>query len=171
MTLFDLDTPRLRLVAIHAAMMDADAARSEQLSELLAAEIPDAWPPEHWEPHVFAFMKEQAQQRPDTAGWHRYIVLKEPVPTLIGTLGAFPRPESEAEIGYSVLPAWQRRGLATEAVLALLGELRGEPTVRDITAQTFPDLVPSLGVLRRCGFRFSGPGSEDGAVLYRLERS
>ena len=168
MTLFDLDTPRLRLVTITTERMDADEARSDQLGALLAAKIPDAWPPEHWEPHVFAFMKEHSQRRPETAGWNRYIVLKEPIPTLIGTVGAFPRGESEAEIGYSVLPAWRCRGLATEAVLALLGELRGEPSVRDITAQTFPDLLPSLGVLRKCGFAFSGPGYEDGAVLFRL---
>ena len=170
MTLSEITTPRLRLVAITTEMMDADAAGSPQLSELLSADVPASWPPEHWEPHVFAFMKGHIARRPATLGWNRYVVVEGQTRTLIGTVGGFPRTEGEAEIGYSILQPWRRLGFASEAVNAFTRELFRTPAVRSISAQTLPDLTGSLGVLRRCGFVFAGPGEEPGAVRYRLER-
>jgi len=167
---FVLVTPRLRLVTITPEMMSADEARSTHLSTLLSAEIPDIWPPEHWEPHVFSFMREQFLHYPHTVGWNRYVVLKRLRPTLIGNVCAFPRSKSEAEIGYAILGPWQRRGLATEGVLAFTKELFRLPSLRSITAQTFPNLTSSIGVLRKCGFQLIGPGEEEGAVRYRLQK-
>jgi [ribosomal protein S5]-alanine N-acetyltransferase len=168
---FDIITLRLRLVTITTELMDADAARSKQLGVLLSAEVPSFWPPEHWEPHVYAFMKEQALHHPHTVGWNRFVVLNGQRPTLIGTICAFPKGESEAEIGYSVLGPWQRCGFATEGVRAFITELFRGSSLRTLTAQTFPELIPSIGILSKCGFQFVGSGEEDGAVRYRLERS
>ena len=43
--------------------------------------------------------------------------------------------------------------------------------VERVTAHTLPSLVPSIGVLEKCGFVFEGPGSEEGAIRYALTRS
>ncbi len=171
MTSLDLETQRLRLVTITTEMMDADEARSGHLGALLCAQVPAQWPPENWEPHVFAFLREQVLQNPQLSGWTRYIVLQGAAPTLIGNVGAFPRGETEAEIGYAILPRWHRLGLATEAVTAFVEQLRREPWLQTIAAQTLPDLVASIGVLRKCGFELVGPGYEDGHVLHRLRTS
>ena len=37
-------------------------------------------------------------------------------------------------------------------------------------AETLPGLMPSIGVLRKCGFRFIGDGSEPGVIRYELTR-
>ena len=39
-----------------------------------------------------------------------------------------------------------------------------------VTAETYPELVGSIGVLRRCGFRFIGEGSEVGVIRYEITR-
>jgi [ribosomal protein S5]-alanine N-acetyltransferase len=151
--------------------MHAERAGYVSLFRLLGAEVPSEWPPEHWEPHVFAFMEKQYAQSPQTLGWHRYVVLGGEHPVLIGTMGGFPRGESEAEIGYSILEPWQRRGLATEGLMALMTELFEADGLQSISAQTFPVLTPSVRVLEKCGFRLNGAGEEEGAVRYRLEKS
>lgn len=166
----DILTPRLRLVIITVEMMRADAAHSSRLSQLIDAEVPPSWPPEHWEPHVFDFMEKQYSQSPHTIGWNRYVVLQSER-LLIGTLGAFPRSETEAEIGYSILPLWHRMGLATEGVLAHLSYLFEDKSLQTVIAHTFPHLTPSLRVMEKCGLQPAGPGDEAGTVRYRLERS
>jgi RimJ/RimL family protein N-acetyltransferase len=42
--------------------------------------------------------------------------------------------------------------------------------VTRVTAETYPELVGSIGVLRRCGFRFIGEGSEPGVIRYEITR-
>ena len=166
----DVLTPRLRLVAMTPAMMCGDAARSGELSGLLRARVPASWPPVHWGPHVFAFLENQIREHPGTLGWNRYVVLRQEPETLIGNICGFPRTGTEAEIGYALLEPWHRQGLATEGVWAYVSELFRCDWLQTITAQTFPELTPSVRLLERCGFRLAGPGDEAGAVRYRLER-
>ena len=40
-----------------------------------------------------------------------------------------------------------------------------------VTAETYPELSGSIGVLRRCGFRFTGDGSEPGVIRYEITRA
>jgi RimJ/RimL family protein N-acetyltransferase len=39
-----------------------------------------------------------------------------------------------------------------------------------VTAETLPELTPSIGVLLKCGFRLEGEGSEPGVIRYQLTR-
>jgi ribosomal-protein-alanine N-acetyltransferase len=166
----DILTERLRLTAITLPMLRAGLTHLGELSRLVHAEIPVAWPPEHWEPHVFEFLEKQLAESPHTAGWNRYVVLRDPQPVLIGTLGAFPKSGDEAEFGYSILPEWQGRGLATEGAQALIANLFERTLISAMSAQTFPDLRPSLRVMEKCGLRYAGDGDEPGTVRYRIER-
>jgi ribosomal-protein-alanine N-acetyltransferase len=167
MTFPEILTPRLRLVAITPALMRVEGA---ELSRRVGAEIPPTWPPEHWEPHVYDFLEELYGRAPYAIAWTRYVVTRAEPATLIGTLGGFPRMETEAEVGYGILPPWQRQGLATEGLRALMGEIRRRDEVRTFTAQTFPHLLASVRVLEKCGFVLVGPGDEEGTVRYRRER-
>ena len=89
---------------------------------------------------------------------------------LIGTVGGFPRSESEAEIGYSILGPWQRHGLATEGARAIMQEILRNERIETLTAQTYPTLIASIRVLEKCGFQPAGPGDDEGAVRYRVSR-
>ena len=75
----------------------------------------------------------------------------------------------ECEIGYSILPPHEGRGLATEAAQALLEHLRGDGRLRSVVAHTFPRLAGSIRVMEKCGFVPDGEGEEPGTVRYRLQ--
>jgi [ribosomal protein S5]-alanine N-acetyltransferase len=165
----DILTSRLRLAPITTERMRADAAHSTHFSDLIGAHVPPSWPPEHWEPHVFDFIEKQYAQYPHTIGWNRYVILRSG-PILIGTLGAFQRSETDAEIGYSILPPWQCIGFATEATLAHIAFLFENHPLETLTAHTFANLIASIRVMEKCGFQPDGVGDEAGTVRYRLRR-
>jgi len=58
-----------------------------------------------------------------------------------------------ARIGYTLSPDWQGRGLAREAVAALIAYLFGSRAKRRIIASTLPDNAPSQRLLAALGFR------------------
>ena len=72
-----------------------------------------------------------------------------------------PPADGEAEIGYGMAPSAQGRGVATEAVLAVLGLARRHG-MSAVTAQTATDNVASRRVLEKNGFAAAGA---DGDLL------
>ena len=61
-----------------------------------------------------------------------------------------------AEIGYSVVRAYRGRGIATEAVAALIDEGFTRARLREIRAYCLPENVSSRAVLQRNGFEDDG---------------
>jgi ribosomal-protein-alanine N-acetyltransferase len=171
-----LKAGRLRLVAITPEMLAAEQERDLQfleLQRLLGARVTQEWPPEHWEPHVYHFILKQYEEHPQTVGWNRYVLLNDESgdgATLIGTLGGFPKADGDVEIGYSTLPAFQRRGYATAAVQVLVEWLLQRKGVRSVSAQTLLRLPESVKVMERTGMKLVGPGDEPESVRYRRMR-
>ncbi len=169
----DLETGRLRMVAITVAMLDAERRNDGSFAGLIGAKITGEWPPEHWEPHVLDFIQKQTENDARTAGWNRYVLLKGRIwekPVLIGAVGGFVKPRGDVEIGYSTLPEYQRRGYATEAARALVEMLFADETVTSVSAQTFSTLPESIKVMERCGMGFVGDGDDPGTVRYRKSK-
>jgi len=178
----DIQTPRLELIAITLDMIHAGRAKSPGFARLVNAELPEGWPPGDWDDHAYEYVVDKMTRYPNFHGWGRYIALKPTAHesnnggrrTLIGTCGATLPIElnDDPEIGYGILPAYQRCGYATEAVAALIEWIFSYPHVRSVNAQTFPHLQPSLGVMAKNGLQFAGPGPgpEEGTVLYRKWR-
>ncbi|MBV9940488.1 MAG: GNAT family N-acetyltransferase [Solirubrobacterales bacterium] len=148
-----LVTPRLRLLAATPAMIDAELEGPGRLELILEAVIPPDWPPEHHDRETLEFWRERLAEPAAAGWWLHYAVLTESEPdTLVGSVGYKGPPEDGVvEIGYSVVPSWQRRGLATEATGALIEEAwaRGANVV---VAHTLEHLTPSIAVLRKLGF-------------------
>jgi [ribosomal protein S5]-alanine N-acetyltransferase len=165
-----LVTPRLRLVPATPAMIDAELERSGRLGRILEAVIPPDWPPEHHDRATLEFWRERLADPAAAGWWLHYAVLTESEPTvLVGSVGYKGPPEDGvAEIGYSVVPSWQRRGLATEASRALIGEAwaRGADVV---VAHALEHLTPSIGVLRKLGFERTESSQPD-EVEFLLRR-
>lgn len=89
-----------------------------------------------------------------------------------------PDERGDIEIGYSVLPEFQRRGIAREACEALLRVAFASASVRRVIGHTLEHLLPSIGVMEKLGFVFDGPGpreeASDGSeqvVRYALARA
>jgi RimJ/RimL family protein N-acetyltransferase len=56
-------------------------------------------------------------------------------------------------------------------VRGLLSQAFALPAVHRVIAETLPELAPSIGVLRKCGFGLIGDGSEPGVIRYELTRA
>jgi ribosomal-protein-alanine N-acetyltransferase len=164
---------RLALIAITPEMLRADFAKSATFAELLDAEVPTSWPSDGWDEDAYNYLLTRMEKYPYYRGWSRYIVIQAAGRrTLAGGCGLLGPVEltDDPEIGYGLLPEYQRQGYATEAVAALVDWIFQHPHVKSVNAQTFPEHAASLGVLARLGFREAGPGPEAGAVLFRRYR-
>jgi len=178
----DIRTPRLDLIAITMPLLhceiDAGADFAVHFGALAGAEIPPEWPPQDWEPHVLEFVLRQLTEHPETLGWTRFVALRNTETggrTLIGTVGAIPpgtemahSAPGEIEVGYGILPAFQRRGFATEALAGMMDWVKARAEVRAFVAQTFRHLHASIRVLEKSGFELSGVGFEEGTILFRF---
>jgi RimJ/RimL family protein N-acetyltransferase len=90
-------------------------------------------------------------ERVDDPNWPRFaITLPSEGGAFVGTIGIHPEPEG-AEIGYWIARAWQRNGIAPEALCGVLevAAMLGLPRVH---AGHFVDNAASGKVLARCGF-------------------
>lgn len=86
---------------------------------------------------------------------------------LLGVIGVHPAPHRrEVEIGYWLSPAARGRGLATEALTAMLGRLALRHADCRIVAECHPANTRSLALLERVGFRSTGvAGRRPGRIL------
>jgi RimJ/RimL family protein N-acetyltransferase len=171
----ELKAGQLRLVAITPEMLlaeqEADAAR---LGSLLRARLTDEWPPVEWEPYLHKMIQKQYDELPASFGWHRYVLLTGGLGrprTLAGAIGGFPRAHGDVEIGYSTLPAFQRRGYATAAARTFVAWLLTQQCVHSVSAQAYLQVPESIKVMERCGMGCVGEGDEPGTVRYRKMRS
>ena len=71
-------------------------------------------------------------------------------------------PEGIVEIGYGMNPAYEGRGLMTEAVKAMVRWASRQPGVREIQAETDPGNLASQRVLEKAGFRPNGVTGAEG---------
>lgn len=165
-----LRTSRLELVPITPQLLEAEDESQDALGTMLGATVAADWPPELWDPSVYTHIALQLVTHPETAGWHRYILLRGEPRRLAGSVGAFPRLAGEVELGYSVVASAQRQGIATEAVTTHLGWLLQQPAVRSVCAQAYVSRPQSIRVMERCGMLPAGAGDEPDTVRYRRFR-
>jgi RimJ/RimL family protein N-acetyltransferase len=78
-------------------------------------------------------------------------------PTVVGW-GGFKGPpvDGVVELGYSIAPAFRRRGIAGEAVRQMLREAFSAGDVRAVIAHTLAQPGPSTKVLEKTGFVHDG---------------
>ena len=83
--------------------------------------------------------------------------------TVVGDIGCHggPNEEGSVEIGYGFAAPYWGRGLATEAVSALVSMLRQQPEVGTVMATTERGNEPSQRLLERIGFVLVGEEGEN----------
>jgi ribosomal-protein-alanine N-acetyltransferase len=163
-------------VAATPELTSAALAGSRELGEGLVAAVPSTWPPEFLDPPALQYTLDRLAEGPEQAGWWLYFVVlidEAGGRTLVGS-GGYKGPPSDdgtVEIGYGIVSDHQRRGYATETVRRLLDRAFALPEVRRAIAETLPELAPSIGVLRKSGFRLIGEGAEPGVIRFELMRA
>jgi RimJ/RimL family protein N-acetyltransferase/uncharacterized damage-inducible protein DinB len=164
-----MQTRRLRLIPATADLIRADLAGPATLAAALSLETPEAWPPEHYDAPAMQYTLARFEE--DQGDWTlHYIVAGDG--RLAGIVGYKGRPASDGtvEIGYSVLEQYQQQGIATEAAGALIEHAFRSSEVVRVIADTLPELLPSIRVLEKNGFRLIGGGAEPGVIRFELLR-
>jgi len=170
-----LITPRLTLIPATAALVQAEIGPQDLFSQTLGAKVPENWPPELLV-DALPFFLEQLKQDLALVGWLSwYWVLRRTAPEealLIGGGGFKGQPQDGAiEIGYSILPQYQGRGYATEAVAGLLAWVFSCDEVTRVMAEAPQENRASIRVLAKLGFDHTGQGSEADTVRFELTRN
>ena len=149
-----LQTPRLRLVAADASLIRMELNDRSALFPALGTATPADWPPPLNDDASFGYVLSALER--DPSSWGYWYVIEAESNEPIGVV----------EIGYSIVPARQRLGFASEAIAVLIGWCTRQG-VRFVIAETYPDLVGSIRVMEKNGLLFEGEGSEPGVVRYR----
>lgn len=169
-----IETRRLRLVPSTVELARAEIADRGAFVALLGAEVPGSWPPEMLA-DALPFFLGQLEQSPGLAGWLGWYGLLRgeggAPDTLVASGGFMGRPEGgTVEVGYSVLPDFQRRGIAGEMIAALVGWALAQDGVERVVAEIQRDNTPSLRLVRSLGFVEIGPGKEEGHLRFERGR-
>jgi RimJ/RimL family protein N-acetyltransferase len=165
-------TRRLTLVPATVPLARAELHDRPAFANLLGAVVPDAWPPDTVVDALPLFL-DWLEAAPDRVGWFGWYALlreaSEARPVLVGGGGFLGPPENGAvNMGYSVLPAFQRRGYAGEIVRGLATWAFVQPDVTVIVAETEWANPASVRVLERSGFQPAGEASDPAGARFEL---
>lgn len=162
-------TNRLRLVAGTEVLAAAEIEDRVELAKLLGALVPETWPPDNLR-DVLSYFYGLYKEHQEWEGWLTWYAIRIDVdyPILCGGTGFKGPPDKRGmvEIGYSVLPEFQRQGLATEMVAGIVQWAKHRPEVRRVEAKTNVDNIPSIRVLEKNSFTCVGVGSEPSTIRY-----
>ncbi len=158
----------IRLIRANLDLLDAALAGDDSLSRALGHDVVAGWVTFTG---ALRPTRDALATDPNGAAWGaRFFVAGEP-PELVGW-GGFKGPPDDGvvELGYEIAEARRRRGLATEATLAMLEEAFADARVTAVIAHTLPEPGPSTRVLEKAGFRFDGEAREGGELVWRFSR-
>jgi [ribosomal protein S5]-alanine N-acetyltransferase len=166
-----LTTARMRLVPRTAELTRAEIADRAAFAALLRATVPANWPPDLLADALPWFLQ-QLETAPDQVGWLDWYGLVRGIgdqpDALVASGGFLGSPQDgTVEVGYSVLPQFQRQGLATEMVAALVDWALAQAGVQQVVAEAHADNTPSVRLLGRLGFVAIGAGREPGHLRLR----
>lgn len=168
----------ITLIASTLTHIRTELEAPEELANLLDATVSSAWPTGEYDRNAMEFFRTCFEQGgKEVEGWYGWYAIRdqnaETPRVLVGAAGYFGPPSADGivEIGYSVLPEWQRRGYASEIVKTLIENAFSVSGVTRVIAHTTKENPASIAVLLRCGFLNAGPGQEPGTIRFERSRS
>lgn len=172
----ELDTPRLRLLALTGEAIDALlAGDAERLSQLTDARFPLPLRPPPLTEAVLPQVRDRLLRDPSQLGWWTWLVIRKDTKEAVGSVGFGGGPDAEGAVmlGYATYPNVEGRGFATEAAEALVHWALSHPTVERVCASMPPDNHPAIRVAQKVGMRLLGTVWEedlDDVLLYGVDR-
>jgi aminoglycoside 6'-N-acetyltransferase len=98
-----------------------------------------------------------AGEDPDQPGWFQHAMELKAGPQLIGDIGVnLHANRMQAEIGFTVALGFQRRGLGSEGVSAMLRDLFERRGLHRVSAQCDARNIRCVRLLERVGFQLEG---------------
>ena len=145
--------------------MDAALAGDDALAEALGHDVVPGWVTFT---EAVQLTRDALAADPEGAAWGtRFFVTDDPL-ELVGW-GGFKGPPADGvvELGYEIAEPRQNRGLATDAVRAMLTEAFADDEVTAVIAHTLAERNASNRVLEKAGFELAGEAEEDGVAVWR----
>jgi ribosomal-protein-alanine N-acetyltransferase len=143
------------------------AGSADEVATELNAQLTREWADEVR--RIAGYRLRQVRELPGDAPWLLRPMLLRDGRVAVGHINFHGPPDAEGvpEIGYTVLPAYRRRGYASEAVRALFDWAMSEHGVRRFRASVSPTNQASLGLIAKLGFTRVGDqwDEEDGLEL------
>ena len=146
MTVRLIDLPLPVMLALRAG----DAATAERLVGLpIPAEFAA-------QTDIWNFMVTLLDGRPENATWTMHALVR--ADEIVGNTGfkGAPDEHGEIELGYRILTAHRRQGLALAAARLMVARAELEPAVTRVLATISPDNAASIGVITQAGFTPDG---------------
>ncbi|HEM46069.1 MAG TPA: N-acetyltransferase, partial [Alphaproteobacteria bacterium] len=137
---------------------------------------PEDWPAER---DVLSLRLRQIEADPARAPWLTRTMELRSERRVVGVIGFHGPPGGDwlgelapggVEFGYTVYPAWRRRGLAREASEALMAWAVRTAGVRTFVLTMSPDNRASVGLARALGFEKAGSWSHPARGLEHVYR-
>jgi ribosomal-protein-alanine N-acetyltransferase len=151
----EITTSRLRLVPVTPLVVNALFRNRKTLCALIGATVPGEWPVD---PVIMEILREQLNFIGALA-WKNFVYVSKADLTAIGDGGFKGRTDTgSAEIGYSVIPLFRGKGLATEAARALLAQAFSDNRLKFVKAETSTGNPKSGTVLRKIGMSEAARG-------------
>jgi RimJ/RimL family protein N-acetyltransferase len=154
---------RVEMISSSAEHIRIELETPELLAGKLNAFVSEHWPSGEYDRDAMAFFLSCFETGGDAAqGWYGWYAVNidaaQGARALVGAGGYFGPPNADGivEIGYSVLPEWQRRGYATEMVNMLVAHASSFDNISKIIAHTSAENIASVNVLTSCGFKTVG---------------
>jgi RimJ/RimL family protein N-acetyltransferase len=168
-----IHTPRLRLVALDAALARLERDDRALFFESLGAPPTPAWPPLLYEGEALDYARTHLAGAPHEAGWHAWIFIEggEGPGRIVGAGGFTGPPDGEGvvELGYATLDGFEGHGYASEAVEALLVWATADGRLRRVAAHTEVDAIGAYRVLEKNGFARTGETPLPGVAAWVKE--
>jgi len=172
-----ITSERLELISSSAEHLKIELKTPELLTEKLNATVSPSWPSGEYDQDAMEFFLSCFENGGEAAeGWYGWYAIKTDDNTnkreLVGSGGYFGPPDEHGtvEIGYSILPQWQRCGYASEMVNRLVEHANSFEKVAKIIAHTHPENKASVGVLLSCGFNEVGVDKETANLRFEYKK-
>ena len=119
-----------------------------------------------WNPYATLEMAQKTVQRfiDSYDGEHAYSWVMDIDDVIVGTIGAYDLKDNHIEVGFSVVPGWQGRGLATTALKKILEYLTRNEGIPCVTAWCAAENIGSQRVLEKAGMKLVD-AERDGLVV------
>lgn len=146
------NVPKIELALLPASVLEALNAGSIDRAN---AEFGRPLPPTFLDhTSLWGYRIAQVREDPSVLRWLVRAVIDVDSDQIVGHAGFHGPPDETGmvEIGYTIEPAFRRRGYARATTAALIDYASGEPGVTRVRASISPDNVASLATIRPFGF-------------------
>lgn len=165
-----LETKRLRLVPMTYDFVLKVIANDLSVYELLGVTKTETWPENTDIKEILHIIRDSLKDKTKPDGFDAWLFISKENHTIVGDGGfkGLPDENGVIDMGYAIVEAERQKGLALEAVSALLNWGLLQNGVNAVTADCLHDNIPSIKILTKIGMQ--EVERKDGMIFFRINK-